>query len=433
MCGVFAALTQNRSEQEILSACTQQSHRGPDNTSIFKVDHNVFLGHNRLSIIDVDHRSNQPMSSNCGRYNISFNGEIYNFKELKSQSPTKDWKTDSDTELLLDLWIRKGMDCLDELNGMFSFIVYDNESKRLTACRDRYGIKPIYYKYTSGELLIASEINTILALDKAYQPDLQMIKTYLQLGLSEHCEHTFFDKVKRIMPGSYIVYDLYNRELHSGTWYRLEEHIENTRSLNDELIEELDTLLTDIAKLYTNSDVPIGLNLSGGTDSSLLYSYTKEINRNINCFNLDYKDYSEKEWIKEYHSGRNLHIIDDEENCVQWMNQTSRAQAEPFGGVMILAYNNLYLSVKNEGIKVILDGNGIDEVFLGYEKYLRALNKPKESILDKAIDGTTAVNRDAIGDEFKNLTAYSEENKDVSYTPRKVSINDTNITNYRED
>src|SRR5665647_1350157 len=205
MCGIAGIIgkIENR-EQFMQQMLDKQRHRGPDAQDSWQ-DDQVILGHNRLSIIDLHPSANQPMHSACGRYVIVFNGEIYNYKELKQQLlPWYDFKTHSDTEVIIAAYKKWGKECLHQLNGMFSFAIWDKEDKKLFVARDRFGVKPFYYAVWRGNLFFSSEIKTLWAAGIPKEMNMAVWAKYLAYGSYGLPNETFWENIHQLPGGYYL-------------------------------------------------------------------------------------------------------------------------------------------------------------------------------------------------------------------------------------
>jgi asparagine synthase (glutamine-hydrolysing) len=442
MCGILGAISLSRQlEYDLFSNSLQLIHyRGPDISCVkaFANDR-CMLGHTRLKIIDLNDRSNQPMVSICGRYHIVFNGEIFNFRDLRALLPDHNWKTDGDTEVLLALYSRMGEKMLDLLNGMFAFAIFDELEGDIFAARDRFGIKPFYYADSSGKWIFSSEIPPLLKLIGSAKPDLATIKTYLFDGSYEIGTSTFFDGVSRLEAGCSIRVKIGNPSSQCiKRWYDVGSRFSVRADYNTaDLQEELDHLLEKVIKRHLISDVPVGINVSGGVDSSLLIHYVSKFHPNIHGFTQDYAfPYSEREWVERATRDTSVNcnfIVQDAADCLMRFESVMRHQGEPFGGIPVIGFAPLYECANSLGVKVLLDGNGVDEIFLGYKKYHLAdlaqkLGTPAyepalaeyisfweeprsfiESNLEQnryvgaSIDGTIPVHIDAIGSSLQTV------------------------------
>jgi asparagine synthase (glutamine-hydrolysing) len=451
MCGLFFGHSRTGLDvASVRDTLHDLRHRGPDfSASLFRNNKRLFFGHTRLNVLDISAESNQPFISECGRWILIFNGEIYNFKELRAQiGGNWPWRTTGDTEVLMAAWSRWGQNCLHRLVGMFAFVIYDSSHNELFIVRDRFGIKPLYYTQVGDDEFFSSEIKPLLRFQQAL-PDESSIRTYLQAGIYDHSQHTFFKNISSLKPGTFIHIDLKNGNRVEKRWYNVIEEIKDLGTQSKlELEEELDRLVQQAITSHLTSDVRVGLNISGGVDSSMLVSVAQGQLDNLHLFNQDYEGYDESEWIKQIYRHGHLHIerlsFDDINSCLE---STVRSQAEPFGGVMVCGYNALYESAIANNVTVLLDGNGVDEVFLGYERYhssyvfaakdtrersarARAFEKhwghfPLKP-LEGSIDGTRGVRPSLLGNKLKDIPVIqTPEFTDTSIDPiRQMALKD---------
>ena len=445
MCGILGGISQDYFDKNICKlALDKIYHRGPDFQKInFYNQNRLFLAHSRLKIIDLSDSANQPMLSNCLNYEIIFNGEIFNFGELKVKCKEYDFKTNSDTEILLALFIKYGKGMLNMLNGMFAFAIFDKINNEIFIARDRFGIKQLYYTIDKNKFIFASEIPPILKFLKDVKEDKRTIKTYLTTALYDFGEHTFFEDIKRLEAGCYLEFNLNSFNYEINRWYFIEKNInliENSLEKNS-IFNKLEELLLDLIDKHLISDVNIGLNISGGLDSSILLSLVKKYKLNLHTFTQEYKGFSEKIWVEKavQRVGFKQHFVDlNFDDIFDKLNEVVKVQAEPFGGIAVVGYYYLYKLAQEYNVTVLLDGNGIDEIFLGYEKY-RLIQQ--NSILSEgvSIDGTKSAKLEVISSDLNNIEAYkipkvnffndSVENVamgDLLYTkvPRALRFND---------
>jgi len=450
MCGLVASFNPLGVNTGLLAkALGMLKHRGPDNQGYKTVcDGKVFLGHVRLKIIDLSDASNQPMVSPCGRYLLVYNGEIYNFKELMNEIGSDwKWRTRSDTEVLLAMYVRYGKKCLDRLSGMFTFVIYDTHKKTLFIARDRFGIKPAYFTNENGQFSISSEIPPLLKLIEQVNEDSSMIRTYLETGMYNFDEHTFFDNVYSLKAGHYLDFDCSTGKLQLTQWYDFLEHVMDlSKYTYDDLVFETEEKINSAISSHLISDVNVGLNVSGGVDSSMLVKQTLKELKTAHFFTQDYDGYSELPWVNEISDGGTLHVSTLDSDLIDdVLNAEVISQAEPFGGVTVCGYNYLYRNADKNNITVLLDGNGVDEIFLGYKKYHQSYVNEANNDLDRtkrendyeefwsekisgvnsnnclAIDGTIPVKSGVISSRLLECNAYSVPK--IEYFDSKVRNN----------
>ena len=278
MCGIAGIIGKQEYSKEILNKMLlKQNHRGPDATGVW-YDEGVCLGHNRLSIIDLDESANQPMLSNNGRYVIVFNGEIYNYLELKKLVQDYPFKTKSDTEVVIALYQKMGKDMLKLLNGMFAIVIWDNHEKKLFVARDRFGVKPFYYTLHNNVLFFASEIKTLWEAGIPKEKNNKVWANYIKYGSYGMPNETFWNNILQLPGGYYFTTTIQKLEIKPVKWYHFEENINNSPILNENELKEIYLfLLEDSIKLRFRADVPVGFNCSGGLDSSLLLALVHKI------------------------------------------------------------------------------------------------------------------------------------------------------------
>jgi asparagine synthase (glutamine-hydrolysing) len=374
VCGVIAAWDPaGLAEAPLTAALADLHHRGPEaQAALWREDHRVHLAHARLKIIDTSDGANQPFVSACGRWALVYNGEIYNYRELREEIGDRwSWRTRSDTEVLLAAWSLWGSACLDKLVGMFVFAMHDAQLHTLTVVRDRFGIKPLYQVKQGSMRVFASEIPPLLRFLPQVQADNSTILTYLQHGLYDHGVQTFFTGVEALEAGTLTEIDLRTGEEQRRRWYRLADHVPDLSGASEvELLEHTEQLVMQAVRSHLVADVAVGLNVSGGVDSSMLVRTTLAELGHAHLFTQDYEGYSELPWVNEISEGGTLHVANlDLKRINGYLPQTVQSQAEPFGGTFVCGYNALYELARQEDVTVLLDGNGVDEVFLGYKRY----------------------------------------------------------------
>ncbi len=373
MCGLLGIIDNSGVDlSRAMGGLRDLHHRGPDAAGQVLLDKGrLFLGHTRLKVIDMSDGANQPFVSPCGRYTIVFNGEIVNFEELRKSVSDWRWRTKSDTEVLLALYARFGMDMLRRLNGMFAFCIYDEERRRTILGRDRFGIKPLYYVRLKNGWAFGSEIPPLLRQLDRVAADRRMIRTYLETALYDFGPNTFFEHVKTLEPGCWLEFNHETGTVIQERWYRLADQVPDlTSATEEELIEETERLVRVAIKDHLVADVTVGLNVSGGVDSSVLVRVALEQLGHAHLFTQDYEGYSEEPWVREIADGGTLHVERlTLESIDSVLRDVVRSQGEPFGGVLVCGYHYLYAAAEHAGVTVLLDGNGVDECFLGYKKY----------------------------------------------------------------
>ncbi len=382
ICGICGSSGPEGSESRLGAMLDALAHRGPDDRGRFEDRQAlVELGHNRLAILDLSAAGHQPMASASGRFHLVLNGEIYNYLELRRELKDVRWRSQSDTEVLLELWEREGAACLERCRGMFAFAIWDEREQELTLVRDRFGVKPLHYAKQGDKLLFASEIPALFAAGAEKGPNLETWATYLQFGLYDHGEATFWQGITRLLPGHLLRYSPHTGALEPKRWYdpaRQAAAGQDGRR-DGEVLAELEHLLEETIALRLRADVEVGVCLSGGLDSSLLLGLLRrrlgqDTNLRSYSFYCGDERYDELPWIEKMLGGtqvRSTFCRLDAAEVPTLASQIQAHQAEPFGGLPTLGMAKVFAAAKADGIKVLLDGNGMDEAWAGYDYYAR--------------------------------------------------------------
>lgn len=348
-------------------------HRGPDDEGTF-VDGRVSLGNVRLAIIDLTPSGHQPMSYSArGRSVwITYNGEIFNYREVKSELTRLGYAfaSDSDTEVILASYIEWGMDCVEKFNGMWAFAIYDPANDLLILSRDRFGVKPLYFHIDAGRVSFSSEIKGLFALKIEHRPNDEAVFEYLKYGLHDHKRTTFFEGVSRVMPGENAIFHLNDSSLDLKKYYDLEKR---TAMRGPTTAENFRSVFDDAVKTHMVSDVPVGSCLSGGLDStSLLCAMRENYPRaTIRVFSLEFpgdqidegpyqRDAAEAMGAERYST------TFTPRDLLENMKELVWTQEEPFIDMTIYGQFEVMRLARSKGMKVLLDGQGADEIFAGY-------------------------------------------------------------------
>jgi asparagine synthase (glutamine-hydrolysing) len=412
MCGISGAIelknntTIDFSENSIVDKSIKR--RGPDSYSFLSQEYNQFkitLAHSRLSIIDLSSASNQPFCSEDNRYKIIFNGEIYNYIEIKKELKALGcyFRTEGDTEVLLNAWIYWGATCLSKLNGMFSFAIFDSVIGELNIVRDRFGVKPLVYSFLpNGGLFFSSSVDAVALISNNLTLDMDYLSRGYHYGVFEGIgNNTSYNNVNYLEAGS-IATITFNPEFNFSIkkWYDLKSEVEKNVQLNlnktyEQLKEECKLLIFDAVNIRLRSDVPVAVSLSGGVDSTIISKIAKSMNPNIQGFTFGSpKDpLSEGNLVDMFANLNNfkvnyISIKEVNNEVIKAFEETFSAQELPFFGLSIVAQNQVYNSVKANGVKVLLGGQGGDEIFAGYRKFF--IHSLKNSISNN--DVSTSIN-----------------------------------------
>ena len=377
MCGI-AGIIGEYSEDQLDAMLLSQHHRGPDATGKYFDEGFVALGHNRLAIIDLSPQSNQPFSDNSRRYELVFNGEIYNYIEIKATLQNQYvFKTESDTEVLLAAYIVYGKDCLEKLNGIFAFAIWDNQEKRLFAARDRFGVKPFFYSCFHDNFYFSSEIKAIHAAGIPKVCNDKIWASYFVFGSYGMPNETFWEHIWQLPGGHFLEFESENLTIEK--WYHFEKKVaKQPKNMSfNQAKDYYILLLRDSVNLRFRADVPVGFNISGGLDSSVLLATVHGQNiHNENCkaytFYCNNAKYDELPWVEKMITiTKNplTKVLFESNEVADYSEKIASYQDEPYGGIPTLAYAKIFEQARKDGVLVLLDGQGMDEQWAGYDYY----------------------------------------------------------------
>lgn len=382
MCGINGILNLQSSkkveEHIIIKMRDALAHRGPDDKGIY-IANTIGLGHRRLSVLDTSLAGHQPFLSDDKRYVLVYNGEIYNFKEFYPELIRNgfDLKTKSDTEVLLKLFQLYGTTMLHRLNGMFAFAIWDNQEKKLTLVRDRMGVKPLYYSFYNESLYFASEQKALFTAGVPLKIADDGLEEYI-FNRFVAGDNTLYQNIKKVLPG-YVMIVQQDGKVIQEKWWDLKSEIQKHPQINDP-VEWFRETFDDSVKLRMVSDVPVGVLLSGGIDSSsILASLYRQNYKNIESFNVGFKEeeHNESHLAKMMsekldYSFQTMNL--EGENLYKSLLSSTYFQDEPI--LHLSEPHLLALSQKaNTAVKVLLSGEGADELMGGYVRY-KALQYP---------------------------------------------------------
>ena len=412
MCGIAGIIQKDLSlySKEHLKKMTDAlAHRGPDGEGLWQNDTgHVLFGHRRLSIIDLSDNGNQPMHSPLipyltptlipyltptlsingegvnSRYTIVHNGEIYNYLELKEELIKKGYSfcSQTDTEVIVAAYDYWQDECVDYFDGMFAFAIWDEKEKELFAARDRFGEKPFFYYFDGKQLLFASEMKALWAAGIARIPNQKMLFNFITIGYTDHPSHpgeTFFEKISKLPAASTLTFNTSKNELLLEKYWDIDQEKQDKKITDSEAEEKFIHLFNTSIKRRLRSDVSVGTSLSGGLDSSSVISAINELqtlNYTPQTFTASFPGFEkdELEFSKKITEKFNLrqsivHVSGDE-----MMNDWEKLcyhQEEPFGSASIYGQYKVYELARQQGVKVLLDGQGADETLAGYHKYYK--------------------------------------------------------------
>lgn len=384
MCGIAGYISksdQYRPDRKLVKKMTDQMiHRGPDAEGQW-TDGHVALGHRRLSIIDLDARSSQPMFSHDGKYVITFNGEIYNYIELKKELSDRGavFKTSCDTEVIIEAYRAYGVNCMNQFNGMWSFALYDLEEQKVILSRDRFGIKPLYTLDNDDVFAFASEIKAIIAaFPEENIPNETWIYRYLSGSVNEDRDEKCFYRNVRIFPAAhYMIYDLRDHTKEYKSYWNVNEPLFYDKWIKGkDPVKTFKTLFESAVELRLRADVEVGACLSGGLDSSAVVGCaSRKFGRRIHTFSSVYtdKECNEEPYIRKVNEKWDTipHYIrpdDYEENFTKYLADLTYHHDQPAGGASLYSQYMVMKGVRGN-VKVVLDGQGADELFAGYIPY----------------------------------------------------------------
>ncbi|MFM2049081.1 MAG: hypothetical protein RI955_1629 [Bacteroidota bacterium] len=411
MCGIAGIYKFNQQKidsEKIRNMIAIQAHRGPDGSGIWLNENATLgLGHNRLSIIDLSAAAAQPMHY-AELYTITYNGELYNYKQLREELKNKghQFKTESDTEVLLALYAEYGVECLQKMDGMFAFALWDKKQNILFCARDRFGEKPFHYYYSKqeGKFIFASEIKTIYASQEVEKKiNHKMVYSYLAHELVENpfqLNETFFENIFRLASASYIVINN-NGDLKIDKYWQLNTSLNaSNQAINEqEIYHQFKDQLSASVKSKLQADVPVGTSLSGGLDSSTIVCIINQLKEK----NQIQKTFSARFYDDNLDEGKYINIVKnyceidshdawiDEENLIEKAKKVLHFHDEPYAGASVIAQWEVMKLASENNVKVLLDGQGADEYLAGYSNYYaiyyRQLFLSNNKILKDELEG----------------------------------------------
>tara|TARA_B110000503_G_scaffold23182_1_gene36089 strand:- start:1078 stop:2898 length:1821 start_codon:yes stop_codon:yes gene_type:complete len=389
MCGIAGAFFFDKANNKSLTKkiiqkmCNQMYRRGPDHRGYwFDENYNIGLGHNRLAIIDLSEQANQPIISICNRYVIVFNGEIYNYKELKQELIIlgETFQTNSDTEILLKLYILNGKKMLLKLRGMFAFAIWDKKQELVFLARDPYGIKPLYWSFVDGGILFASQVKALLSTGIVNKKrNLKGKLGFWLLGSVPETE-TWFQDIKCLKSGHYCTFSMANKKITISKYIDINNiwlQANHKKQKKNDVQKLINNALKNTVKNHLVSDVPIGVLLSGGIDSATLISHLVDLKQDIQAITISFKEYTNskidevpraKKISKYYNIKHHIRIVTKEE-FLKDLPEILVAMDQP----SIDGINTWYAckAAAELKLKVVLSGIGGDELFFGYPSFFQ--------------------------------------------------------------
>ena len=386
MCGITGILNrnnQNIESQDLVTMLDKIKHRGPDAEGIY-IHKNLGLGHRRLSIIDTSVRANQPFFYNDDLV-LVFNGTIYNFVELREELLAFGYHfiTNSDTEVLLFSYLHWGEDCVKKFNGMWAFAIHDKINNKLFCSRDHFGIKPFFYFIDDEMFIFSSEIKPILSIRENKKANLNSILQYLTFKNSDYQNESFFENIVKLPPSHNLSFDLERNEVLTYKYYEISYQEEFSKLSLEDTVTTIDAEFKKALKIRLRSDLKIGSSLSGGLDSSYIakeVSLNQKENNSLQDFtsitvgsvNPENNESHYAKLVAEKLHLNNTTITPTYDDFNAMVENVIYIQEEPFAGKSIHMQNFLMREANKLGVKVLLSGQGADEVFLGYNFYITA-------------------------------------------------------------
>ncbi len=386
MCGIFGVV--GEISEEMADICVDSlAHRGPDGRGIWRRD-GITLGHRRLAILDLSEKGRQPMSYADGRYLITYNGEIYNFIEIRAELQSRGhvFRSDSDTEVILAAFVEWGEECLQKFNGMWAFAIWDDREKALFLSRDRFGKKPLFYASVKGNFAFASEMKALFPIMPEVRPNLNLVKDHKMIFHYESTDECVVEGIKRFPAGSWGIYR--RGRLTTTKWWNTLDHIPQAPCRYEDQAEQLRALFLDACRLRMRSDVPLGTALSGGLDSSATISAMAHLARHgrgprmnedwqhafVACFPGTPLDESRYARMVTDHLGIEATFLEiDPLRVIDRLDEYLYLQEDLYVTSPI-PFMMTYDAMRSHGVKVTIDGHGADELFGGYPfDYLYAL------------------------------------------------------------
>ncbi len=387
MCGIAGIIQVNPSSfhrEQLAKMTAALAHRGPDAEHHWQNQSgNVLLGHRRLSIIDLTEAAAQPMHY-LDRYTIIHNGEIYNYQELKEELRKKGYvfRSQSDTEVIVAAYDQWKEECVEQLDGMFAFAIWDEKEKKLFAARDRFGEKPFYYYFDNGNFLFASEMKALWAAGVKKELNLQMLFNFITIGYTdnpERPEETFYNHIQKLPPATRLIYTFSNHELICEPYWDIDPGTINKKISDEEATERFREIFTLSVCRKLRSDVPVGTSLSGGLDSSSVAATVFENssgNWSQKVFTAIFPGFEKDETtfaqqvathFSLYHHSIPLSVTD----LLNTWDKLCYYQEEPFASASVLAQYKVFELARQHNVTVLLDGQGADELLAGYHKYYK--------------------------------------------------------------
>lgn len=393
-------------------------HRGPHSSKIY-INKNIKIIFNRLSIVDLNKRSNQPMK--YGNLIIAFNGEIYNYKKLKKKLSNEGYKfsTTSDTEVLLKLYHKFGKKCLNMIEGMFAFLIYNNTDNSIFVARDAFGIKPLFYQIDNGNFFISSEKKSFFYKNSNKKLNREAVYKYIKYGDYQADHDTFFSNIKSLLPGGYIF--ISKNKSYFRKWYNIK--VKKLSISYTDAKEELKRLLKISVENCLIGDRKIALSCSGGLDSSVIAEISKQVESKNLKYMLHYTGSDENDeeiYARIVNKSLNLNFIKSvfkRNDFYKYLKKSFYSLNEPIGGLNTLNAFKAFEKLNQKKIFVLLDGNGADEILGGYEHHILSHEQKKEFASLPVHGVNYSFDNNLFSNSFKKIKSdITFQNKFTSHT-----------------
>ncbi len=382
MCGIAGIIQSDPGgyqKEQVQKMSFALTHRGPDGEGSWcNEDNTVLLVHRRLSVIDLSDAGIQPMSY-LDRYHIIHNGEIYNYLELRLALKKKGYsfRSQTDTEVIAAAYDHWKEDCLLHFDGMFAFAIWDEKEKTLFAARDRFGEKPFFYCARPYSFLFASEMKALWEAGIPKQPNEKMLFNFITIGYTdnpEKREETFYQNIYKLPPASYLKLSFVYFTVSVNRYWDIESLLQDKKITDEQAVEKFSELFVESVKKRLRSDVKVGASLSGGLDSSSVATAMKQHITGFQTFTASFHGFEKDESVYAREITAALLLENNliglgEKELIEDFEKLCYHQEEPFGSASIFAQYEVYRLAREHGIKVMLDGQGADEILAGYHKY----------------------------------------------------------------
>ncbi len=429
MCGIvgFCGKDKFTDESTLVSMRDTLAHRGPDDSGLYiDREHNVGLAHTRLSIIDLSSLGHQPMANDSGTIWITYNGEVYNFKEIRGELEKKGYvfRSNTDTEVLVKAYEEWGIECVHKFIGMFAIAIWDRNEKKLYLVRDRVGVKPLYYYFKDGVLLFASELKALMKHPGySKQIDLSILPHYLRFGFIQS-PYTIFQDTFKLKPGHYLC--LYKNKLVETKYWDIVDfyNADPIEGTEDEITLELERLLVNSFKYRLISDVPVGVFLSGGLDSSIVTALLQHnIGSKLKTFTIGFDEsrLNEAYWSKsiaDYLGTDHTEYYLSVEEAAKIIYRIPEIYDEPLGDHSVIP-TYLVSQLARKDVTVALSADGGDELFCGYSRYKayvrlyeKFLRLPK-FLTNSVVKSMASLNPSRVDEFYRVFSAVMPEVKEI--------------------